>query len=108
MTANKPKPTLQEWMQYSDSIANITKSQRALFNAYLKDKVTNKEIDEGINAYIFDTDHAMFVPRQPLSLIFKTALNLKRTLGTRTAAGYLRNRSVSIETALYLLTRKGN
>jgi hypothetical protein len=95
-------------MNYRNTFAEITKSQRALFNAYLKDKVTNKEIDEGINDYIFDTEHALFVPRQPLSLIFKTALNLKRTFGTRTAAGYLRNQAVSIETALYLLTRKGN
>jgi len=100
MTANKP--TLKEWMQYSDSsngIANIIESQGVLFNNYL---------DEKINVYIFDTEHALFVPRQPLSLIFIRAGFIKRTLGTRVAAGYLRNRSVSIETALYLLTRKGN
>jgi hypothetical protein len=97
MTANKP--TLQEWMQYSDSIANITESQSVLFNKYL---------DEKINAYIFNTDAALRPARQPLSLVFIRAGFIKRTLGTRVAAGYLRNRSVSIETALYLLTRKGN
>jgi hypothetical protein len=40
--------------------------------------------------------------------VFIRSQFLRRTLGTRVAAGYLRNRSVSIETALYLLTRKGN
>ena len=45
---------------------------------------------------------------QSLANIFTRSQFLQRTLGTRVAAGYLRNRSVSIETALYLLTRKGN
>jgi len=109
MTANKPKPTLKEWVQYSEysnAFSNITERQRALFNAYLKDKMTNKEINEGINAYIFNTDAALRPARQPLSSIFIRAGFIKRTLGTRVAAGYLRNRSVSIETALYLLARK--
>jgi hypothetical protein len=35
--------------------------------------------------------------------IFNKAMNLNRTLGTRTAAGYLRNQGVSFEGALYLL-----
>jgi hypothetical protein len=39
-----------------------------------------------------------------LTNIFIRSQFLRRTLGTRVAAGYLRNRSVSIETALYLLT----
>ena len=36
------------------------------------------------------------------------ALDIKRTLGVRTAAGYLRNRGVSLEQALAILTRKGS
>ena len=59
-----------------------------------------------MNPYIFDTDAALRPARQPLSLVFIRAGFIKRTLGTRVAAGYLRNRSVSIETALYLLVRK--
>ena len=39
--------------------------------------------------------------------IFERSLMIKRSLGTRVAAGYLHNRGVSIETALYLLTVKG-
>jgi hypothetical protein len=78
MTANKP--TLQEWTQYIDTFASI-------------------------NAY---TDAALRPARQPLTNIFIRSQFLQRTLGTRVAAGYLRNRKVSIETALYLLTRKGN
>ena len=35
---------------------------------------------------------------------FVAARNIQRTLGTRRAAGYLRNRGVSIATALYWLT----
>lgn len=31
------------------------------------------------------------------------ALDIKRTLGTRCAAGYLRNRKVAIEDALFIL-----
>ena len=61
-----------------------------------------------MNPYIFNTDAALRPVRQPLSLVFTRSQFLQRTLGTRVAAGYLRNRSVSIETALYLLTRKGN
>jgi len=38
--------------------------------------------------------------------IFNKARNLNRTFGTRTAAGYLRNQGVSIEAALYLLTKR--
>jgi len=96
MTANKP--TLQEWMQYSDSIAKPRADLYVLCNKYL---------DEKINAYIFNTDAALRPARQPLSLVFIRAGFIKRTLGTRVAAGYLRNKKVSIETALYLLTRKG-
>ena len=32
--------------------------------------------------------------------VFKRALNIQKTLGTRPAAGYLRNRGVPIEAAL--------
>jgi hypothetical protein len=39
--------------------------------------------------------------------IFVRSLRIKKSLGVRVAAGYLRNRGVSIETALYLLTVKG-
>ena len=39
--------------------------------------------------------------------VFIRSLQIKRSLGVRVAAGYLRNRGVSIETALYLLTIKG-
>lgn len=35
------------------------------------------------------------------------ALLLKRTLGVRTAAGYLRNRGVSLEGAVSILARGG-
>lgn len=35
------------------------------------------------------------------------ALILKNTLGTRCAAGFLRNRNVSLEEALFILTGKG-
>jgi len=59
-----------------------------------------------MNPYIFNTDAALRPARQPLSLVFIRSQFLRRTLGTRVAAGYLRNRSVSIETALYLLARK--
>lgn len=38
--------------------------------------------------------------------IFNRSLFLKRTLGIRCAAGYLRNRGVSVETAVYLLATK--
>jgi hypothetical protein len=74
----------------------------------LTEYIHNKKMDEKINAYIFNTDAALRPARQPLTNIFIRAGFIKRTLGTRVAAGYLRNRSVSIETALYLLTRKGN
>lgn len=58
---------------------------------------------------LFNTTLSQPVPsHQPLSLVFTRSQFLQRTLGTRVAAGYLRNRKVSIETALYLLTRKGN
>lgn len=40
--------------------------------------------------------------------IFNKARNIQKSLGVRTAAGYLRNQGVSLETALYLLTIKGN
>lgn len=40
--------------------------------------------------------------------IFNKAQNIKNSLGVRVAAGYLRNQGVSLETALYLLTIKGN
>ena len=33
------------------------------------------------------------------------AIAIKRTLGIRRAAGYLRNRGVSVEAAVWLLTR---
>ena len=39
--------------------------------------------------------------------IFNKARNIKKSLGVRTAAGYLRNQGVSLEAALYLLTVKG-
>lgn len=39
--------------------------------------------------------------------IFNKARNIKKSLGVRTAAGYLRNQGVTLETALYLLTIKG-
>lgn len=78
--------------------SSISERQRSLFNKFM---------DKKINAYIFDTDAALRPARQPLSLIFTRACFIKRTLGTRVAAGYLRNRKVSIEAALYLLTRKG-
>ena len=39
--------------------------------------------------------------------IFNKARNIQKSLGVRTAAGYLRNQGVSLETALYLLTIKG-
>ncbi len=39
--------------------------------------------------------------------IFNKARNIKNSLGVRTAAGYLRNQGVTLETALYLLTIKG-
>jgi len=35
------------------------------------------------------------------------AVRINRSLGTRTAAGFLRNRGVSLEAALYLLARRG-
>lgn len=35
------------------------------------------------------------------------ALIIKRTLGTRKAAGYLRNQNVSLEEALYILRHNG-
>ncbi len=37
--------------------------------------------------------------------MFKRALELKRSLGARCAAGYLRNRGVSIEATMWLLCR---
>jgi hypothetical protein len=65
--------------------------------------------DPAYTKWLFNTTLSTLRPaRQPLSLVFTRAGFIKRTLGTRVAAGYLRNRSVSIETALYLLTRKGN
>lgn len=39
--------------------------------------------------------------------IFNKARNIKKSLGVRVAAGYLRNQGVTLETALYLLTTKG-
>ena len=42
------------------------------------------------------------------SYTIKRALFIKRTLGTRIAAGYLRNRKVSIELALFILTQSVN
>lgn len=38
--------------------------------------------------------------------MFKRAIELKRTLGVRCAAGYLRNRGVSIEATMWMLFRK--
>jgi hypothetical protein len=82
-------------------------------------KPTSQEMTN-LHEYLFNTKLSKPVPagairfypplpvRQPLSLVFIRAGFIKRTLGTRVAAGYLRNRKVSIETALYLLTRKGN
>jgi hypothetical protein len=35
-----------------------------------------------------------------------TARHIRRTLGTRCAAGYLRNRGVSLEAALFILLNK--
>ena len=35
------------------------------------------------------------------------ALNIQRSLGTRVAAGYLRNQKVSIEMALWVLAHRG-
>jgi hypothetical protein len=40
------------------------------------------------------------------SYIFFRSLAIKRTLGVRIAAGYLRNMDISIETAIYLLARR--
>lgn len=40
--------------------------------------------------------------------IFNKARNIQKSLGVRVAAGYLRNQGVTLETALYLLTVKGN
>lgn len=37
--------------------------------------------------------------------IVKRALHVQRTLGTRFAAGYLRNRKVSLQLALQVLAR---
>lgn len=34
----------------------------------------------------------------------KRAINVKKSLGVRTAAGYLRNKGVSLQDALFLLT----
>lgn len=39
--------------------------------------------------------------------IAKRALLIQRTLGTRFAAGYLRNRKISLETALAVLVKGG-
>ena len=69
--------------------------------------LTNYIHNTGPKQYTFVPDAVRFTPaRQPLSLVFIRAGFIKRTLGTRVAAGYLRNRAVSIETALYLLARK--
>jgi hypothetical protein len=38
--------------------------------------------------------------------ILRRAKNLKNNLGTRCAAGYLRNQGISLEAALYWLGRK--
>ena len=40
---------------------------------------------------------------RPLRKIFDRAGTIRRSLGTRSAAGYLRNRGVSFEAALWLL-----
>lgn len=37
--------------------------------------------------------------------VLKRALHLKKTLGVRCAAGFLRNRGTSFEAALFLLVR---
>jgi hypothetical protein len=39
-------------------------------------------------------------------VIAPRALHIKKSLGTRCAAGYLRNRNVSLEVALRILGRK--
>lgn len=39
--------------------------------------------------------------------IVKRALHTQRTLGTRFAAGYLRNQKISLKTALQVLARGG-
>jgi hypothetical protein len=44
--------------------------------------------------------------RTVYTYFFRRALAIKRTLGPRYAAGYLRNKNVSIEAAVYLLARK--
>jgi hypothetical protein len=109
---NPSKPTLQEWMRFGGFV-----------NPADKDKVmdacrryTSQERNK-ISEYLYNTKLSNPVPagairfypplpvRQPLTDVLIRSQFLQRTLGTRVAAGYLRNRKVSIETALYLLAR---
>ena len=41
-----------------------------------------------------------------LTTLGARALNIKKSLGTRAAAGYLRNRGVSLNVALHILARR--
>lgn len=42
-----------------------------------------------------------------LTTLSVRALNIKKSLGTRVAAGFLRNRGVSLNVALRILARRG-
>ena len=41
-----------------------------------------------------------------LTMLGVRALNIKKSLGTRVAAGFLRNRGVSLNVALHILVRR--
>lgn len=42
-----------------------------------------------------------------LTTFIVRARNIKKSLGTRVAAGFLRNRGVSLNVALHILSRRG-
>jgi hypothetical protein len=96
---NPSKPTILEW----NVCRRYTSQEMTKLHEYLYNTKLSKTVPAGAIRF-----YPPLPARQPLSLVFIRAGFIKRTLGTRVAAGYLRNRSVSIETALYLLTRKGN
>lgn len=45
-------------------------------------------------------------PRLYMNQVQDKARHIRRTIGTRPAAGYLRNRGVSLEAALFILLNK--
>jgi hypothetical protein len=69
----------------------------------LRPRNENKEIQKQMTRIVFATRVAK--PKTTTD-VFMQACRINKSLGTYVAARYLHKRAVSIETALYLLTRR--